>query len=382
MKKSNNNPFGGLPLPLVREVIEKSGRIAGDLYGPYGEIRNNRDKLREDLQGQDMIKSDAAFDGHVIPSSCCVDGCYSLDRFLASGLACSAAFAVEGLIPPSGRKHWDAPAYRTMFHAETEHAGTAALVKAVMMEMELELAAQAPHTVIFISESFMSLLSGLMENLRNAFELKDLLTSREYLNRLKTAVVSFQTICNSRDSEKIWAGIPRNVSKKELITRFQWPAQYDDTILFTVLLSPGEYTEPVQINQPELSRVAGIPIKDEKFASVRDSLVTALSGLHVFYYRPFEWTPALRFEISKSVAADEKELADIVSCVQYQCCSAGIQEPYPVYRAAGLVTSMENALPSLRSSVLSQMMGEHSKDLGELFSLLLDKKMFSGDHNG
>ena len=382
MNKSKKNPFDGLPLPLVRDVIEKSGRIAGDLYSTYGEIRNNRDKFREQLQGQNMIKTDAAVDGHDIPSSCCVDGCFSLDRFLASGLACSAAFAVEGLIPPSGQKHWDAPVYRTMFHAETENTGTAALVKAVMMEMELELAALAPHAVIFISDSFMSLMSGLMENLRTAFELKDLLISREYLNRMKTAIVSFQTICNSHDSEKIWAGIPRNVSKKELITLYQWPAHYDDTILFTILLSPGDYTEPVQINQPELSRVASIPIKDEKFALVRDSLVTALSGLHVLYYRPFEWTPALRFEISKSVAGDEKKLSELVSCVRYQCCSAGIQEPYPVYRAASLVASMENALPSLKSSVLSQMMGEHSRDLGELFSLLLDKKMFSGDHNG
>ncbi len=101
MTNSENNPFAGLPVSLVKDILDKSGHIANDIYEPFREITNNRDKLSEQLKQHDIINADSSGEGLEIPTSCCIDGYHTVEKFLTSDLACSAAFAVEGLVPPS-----------------------------------------------------------------------------------------------------------------------------------------------------------------------------------------------------------------------------------------------------------------------------------------
>ena len=373
MKKSENNSFAGLPVTLVKEILEKGGQIANEIYEPFREINNSRDKLREQLQEHNGIQNDSITDGKETLTSCGIDGYYTVEQFLTSDLICSAAFAIEGLIPQSGEKHWNNPSHIALFRTEQQHSETDSILSAIMMEMEIELAAKAPHDIILLNGSFITPFIKFMQTLKLALGSKESAASQEFINRIKPAIVSFNTIFNSRNAQKMWVGIPKNTSKKELVNKLKWPQHYDDKILFTILLSPGEFTTPLPVEQSELEPVKTLPIKDEKFAAVRDSIVSAISELHVIYYRPHRWTPVLRIEIASSTVRDSSQLAQLLNSIKYQCSSAGITEPYPVYCANKMVKSLEKAIPSLRKSATSQITNLYKDDLGDVFPLLMFK---------
>ncbi len=371
MTNSENNPFAGLPVSLVKDILDKSGHIANDIYEPFREITNNRDKLREQLKQHDIINADLSGEGLEIPTSCCIDGYHTVEKFLTSDLACSAAFAVEGLVPPSGKKHWEQPSHQALFHTEKKNAYTAQILRAIMMEMVVELAAKAPHDCILYNGSFITPFCSIMETLRFALGTKGSKISQEFIKRIKTSIVSLQTIFGQTNAQKMWIGIINNSSKNELIKKINLPQHFDDRILFTILLSPGEFTTPLPVDQSELVRVKNLPINDEKFAAVRDSLVSTISKLHILYYRPYDWTPVLRIEISPSAAQDSSKLALLLTSLKFQCMSSGIKEPYPVYRAKKIANCLERAIPSLRKSAISHITNAYKDDLGDLFPLLM-----------
>jgi len=373
MKKSENNSFAGLSVALVKEMLEKGGQIANEIYEPFREINDSRDKLRKQLHEHNGIQNDSITEGKETLTSCGIDGYYTVEKFLTSDLICSAAFAIEGLAPQSGEKHWNSPSHKALFRTEHQHSETTGILNAIMMEMEIELAAKAPHDIILLNGSFITPFITFMETLKPALGSKKSAAGQEFINRIKPAIVSFNTIFNSRNSQKMWVGIPQNASKKELVNKLDWPRHYDDKVLFTILLSPGEFTTPLPVEQSELEPVKTLPIKDEKFAAVRDGVVSAISELHVVYYRPHRWTPVLRIEIASSTARDSSQLAKLLNSIKYQCSSAGITEPYPVYYANKMVRSLGMAIPSLRKSATSQITNLYKDDLGDVFPLLMFK---------
>ena len=378
-ENSSNNPFAGLPVTLVNELLSKSGIIADEIYGPFREIQGDRDKLRKQLQEHNIIQNDSLTEGLETLTSCGVDGYYTVEKLLTNELVCCAAFAVEGLIPQSGKKHWENPSYKTLFHTDRYNSETKAISKAIMMQMSVELAAGAPHEIILLGKSFVTPFISIMETLRLALKSKESVTGEEFIKRIKSSILSFKTIFDPENSEKMWAGIPGNMSHKELINKLDWPHHYNDTILFTILLSPGEFTTPVPVEYPGLSQVKNLSIKDEKFAAVRDSLVSSISELHFIYYRPYNWTPVFRIEIAPSIARDSSKYALLLNSIKFQCSSAGIMEPYPVYGAGRMVKSLNRAMPSLRKSALSHIAGLHKGDLGEILPLLLFKDSDRGN---
>ena len=134
MTNSENNPFAGLPISLVKDILEKSGHIANDIYEPFREITNNRDKFREQLKQHDIINGDSSDEGLEIATSCCIDGYHTVEKFLTADLSCSAAFAVEGLVPPSGEKHWEQPSHQALFHIEKKTAYTVQILQGKLLE--------------------------------------------------------------------------------------------------------------------------------------------------------------------------------------------------------------------------------------------------------
>ena len=135
------------------------------------------------------------------------------------------------------------------------------------------------------------------------------------------------------------------------------------------------------MDQSELLQVKNIPIKDEQFVSVRDNLISSFEQLHFLYYRPYDWTPVFRIEIARSVVEDQSRFALMLNGIKYQCCSAGITEPYPLYRANKMVESFTKALPAALKSVTSNIMNLHTQDLKEIFPLLQFTGSDTGDEN-
>jgi hypothetical protein len=85
------------------------------------------------------------------------------------------------------------------------------------------------------------------------------------------------------------------------------------------------------------------------------------------YYRPHDWTPALRIELSTSAAANNYQIAMIIQALKYQCSSPGIFEPYPIFLADRIVKSLVTGLSAFRQVVTRQMAEDYKGDVGEVF---------------
>jgi hypothetical protein len=89
--------------------------------------------------------------------------------------------------------------------------------------------------------------------------------------------------------------------------------------------------------------------------------------VHVFYYRPQEWLPALRVEVAPNTARNPHRLASVVQGLKHQCATPGMLEPYPLYLADRTVKALARSLPAFRQ-VATQRISEHyDGDIAEIF---------------
>jgi len=154
MEKGEQTPFAELPEALVEEMLSKSEGVGDRLYDSFKEIQNNRAKMRKQLQDQNMLKHDTEVGYPGIPTTCGVDGSYAVEKLLATDFAACAAVAIEGLTPPSEKRHWEKPHHRVFIHPEKHDLDTGTVIRGLMMEMEIELAAKAPHEIVFFGRFF------------------------------------------------------------------------------------------------------------------------------------------------------------------------------------------------------------------------------------
>ncbi|MFC1490618.1 hypothetical protein ACFL6K_05355 [Candidatus Latescibacterota bacterium] len=378
MTNNVNNSFAGLPTALVREILDKSGKIADDTYAPLNEINGSRESLRNQLKENSLIQVQDASGTDDVLTSCGIDGAHSFEKFIASHFACCAAFAAEGLTPQSGKTHWDNPAHKAVFHTTRKTPENEKILYAVMMEMQAELAAGAPHDIVFLNGSYITPFAIFMDILKYALGTKDSIISKEFLGRVKPSVMAFKQIFTSGSAAKIWTGIPKSSAKRELSVKLNLPPKYDESTLFTLLLSPGEYTSPVPVDQSELQRIKAIPINDAAFSSIRDNIAAAIANIQVIHFRPQSWTRALRIEIDSSVSENSQRLKQLLDTIKFQCGSPGVSEPYPVYSAEKLASNMIKAIPAIRKMAASQIASRHKDDTGDIFSLIMNMDKNSG----
>jgi len=85
------------------------------------------------------------------------------------------------------------------------------------------------------------------------------------------------------------------------------------------------------------------------------------------YYKPHDWTPALRIELNSSSADNDYQIGMIIQAIKFQCSSPGIFEPYPLFLADRMVKSLGMGLPAFRQIVTRQMAEDYHGDVGEVF---------------
>ncbi|MFQ6002568.1 MAG: DNA double-strand break repair nuclease NurA [Candidatus Zixiibacteriota bacterium] len=153
MEKTEQTPFAELPEALVEEMLSRSELVGDKLYESFKEIQNNKAKIRKQLHDQNILKQDTEVGYPGIPTTCGVDGSYAVERLLATDFAACAAVAIEGLTPPSEKRHWEKPHHTVFIHPEKHDPDTGTVIRGLMMEMELELAVRAPHDIVFLDGS-------------------------------------------------------------------------------------------------------------------------------------------------------------------------------------------------------------------------------------
>jgi len=357
-----DQPFAELPEALVEEMLSRSEEVGIFLYNSFKEVQKNKEELRNQLLNEGILGRDSEVGYPAIPTTCGVDGSYAVEKLLAIDFVACAAVGVEGLVPPSEKRHWENPHHSVFIGPEKHNPDSVSIIRGLMMEMEIELAVKAPHDIVFLDGSLTTPLIYMNQAVNKIVESEETRLSKEIVDRLDDFLTSYQSILEARRSDKLWVGIPKYTTKRELGEKFNWSAHYDDRAILTAILYPGEFTSPIPLTPPSQPWHLKLPSGD-----INREFDDLLKRVHVMYYKPHKWTPALRIEMAPSVATDNARIAILLHGIEYQCGAPGILEPYPLYIADRMVKHLGKAIPAFRQTATKRMTELHEGDIGEIF---------------
>lgn len=368
---TDQTPFADLPAALVEEVLGETATVAKGLLTSFRKIREERETLRRQLAKSGLVVSESSLGCPPLPTTCGADGSYAIERLLTTDLAAAAAVAVEGLTPPSEKRHWEFPHHKTFVAAEPHLEDTATVLRAVMLGEELRLATSAPHDLVMIDGTLTLPIIYFNQALNKAPDANQLCCAREFLEHSLTYLDAYRTLLHSERSDRHYAALPKYSTRREIGTALGWPPDHDDRGMLTLLLNPGELTRPRLLEQPEQewhlnTGRLGRPLKNDAEEIAAD-IVAALGRVHVFYYKPQDWLPALRVEVSECVALNTHRLATVVQGLKHQSATPSMLEPYPIYLADRTAKALARAIPAFRQVTTQRISEEYEGDIGEVF---------------
>ncbi|MFC1466792.1 MAG: DNA double-strand break repair nuclease NurA [Candidatus Brachytrichaceae bacterium NZ_4S206] len=370
MESVEQRPFGELPAALVDEVLKRTEDLGQKLLNDFEQVRAHRQEWRESLERAGLLRRDAELPYMPIPTTCGVDGSYAIERLLASDLVAAAAVAVEGLTPPSETRHWPEPRHLVWVETEAHKAETGTILRALMIGMELELAAQAPHEVVFLDGSLTTPLIYFNQALNKSRDASHL-TTDHLLTQTTLFLKAYLTILASTRSDRCWLAIPKYTTRREIGQMMGWPDTYDDRGLLSFLLEPGEFTSPGPLQQPtepwHLNLAPLEPATKETAGRVAEKIISSLGEIQVVYYRPYPWLPALRVEMSRAVAENQARLATALHGIRHQCGAPAVMEPHPLYMADRMVKHLPKAIPTFRQVTSQHIAETYQGSISEIF---------------
>lgn len=364
---STDSIFAELPEALVEEMLSHYKNLGGKMTKSLDNVQDSKEKIRASLKSQNLLKSDATVIRSLTnPTTCAVDGGRAIERLMSVDIVAIAGLAVEGLSPPTETRHWQRPFHRCFVVTANHYESSFIVAEAIMFSIELELAVNAPHDVVFLDGSletalikFNLAISKLSEVPK---ELADIFT-----NRITNALTNYTEVLTSPRSDKIYVAVPKYTSRK-VIANMIGLQDYEDRGMLSMVLNNGELVGPVNLVQPgENVNFIG---RTEELKNIGDEIVDLIRQINVLYYRPSEFFPALRIEAGSAVASNPNRLSILLEALRLQCSAPGIMEPYPSYMADRMVKHLRKALPALRQATTHEIAQHTSHDLGSVFQAM------------
>lgn len=364
-EKDVDSPFDELPEALVDEMLGQCEDLGERLSESFRKLSDQKERIRRSLKEKRVLRKDTEILRiHSNPTSCGVDGSYAIDRLLSTDMVAIAGVAVEGLTPPTEKRYWEKPHHFCNVLTVAHNDSTTVVTRAIMMCMELELAAKAPHDVVFLDGSLTTPFIYLNQALNKMNEVPEDLSSI-LTDRLGVALESYRELLVAERTDKVYGGFPKYTTRSEIMRDVLGLMEYEDRGALSFVLDAGEVVGPVTIEQPQ--QPWHIDKQPVELKSVIAGVISALDSLHVFYYRPYDHLPALRIEVSKSIASNTQRLAILLECLQLQCGAPGIMEPYPLYMADRMVKHLGTALPAIRKTTTQEMSLKWEETLGNMY---------------
>ena len=147
---TEKNPFNELPEALVVDMLNQCDSIGRKLTKSFQYLFEIKKDIRKQLKQKGLLKKDSDIMlPPTYPTSCAVDGSFSVEKLLSTDIVASAGVAVEGLAPPTEVRFWPKPRYDSKIFTIAHNNTTNYITSAIMMCMELSLAVKAPHNVVF-----------------------------------------------------------------------------------------------------------------------------------------------------------------------------------------------------------------------------------------
>ncbi|HVO68123.1 MAG TPA: DNA double-strand break repair nuclease NurA [Syntrophales bacterium] len=379
---TNETPFVDLPAALVEEVIKQTAEVSEILLETFRKVRTDQQSFRNNLLQKDLIRNESSLGYPPLPTTCAADGSYGIERLLTADLVAAAAVAVEGLTPPSEKRHWEQPRHITYVRSETHHPDTATIVRAVMIGSELILSNKAPHDLIMVDGSLTIPIIYFNQAMNKVSETLGLQCSRDFVEKVCEYLEAYASILRSERSDRNFVGLPKYSTRREIGKELGWPLQYDDRGMLTFLLNPGEFTKPIFMEQPEQRwhlYTNHLPSEVQTRANdLAENIIPNLEQVSILYYKPHDWIPALRIEIPKGAATNKHRLAVIIQGVKHQCATPSMLEPYPLYLADRTVKALSRAIPTFRQITTQRISEKYAGNIGEIFLAMHGYRSESG----
>lgn len=365
------HPFGELPAALVEEVLDRTEGLGRELLTAFEEMRSQREARRKQAADGGLLRREGDLPFTQIPTTCGVDGSYAIERLLTTDLVAAAALAVEGLTPPSEARHWPEPRHLVYVRTEGHDADTGTVARAVMMGMELSLAVQAPHEIVFVDGSLTTPVIYFNQALNKLAETSSLEVGRALLQGVEEYLAAYHTILSSQRTDRCWVAVPKYTTRREIGQALGWPSAYDDRGILTSVLQPGEFTRPTRLQRPaqpwHLNTRPVFATQRTVVDRLADEITGLLDEIRVIYYRPNSWLPALRLETSQAVVESQARLATVIHGLRHQCGSAAVLEPYPLYMADRMVKHLARAIPTFRQVTSQHLAETYTGDVSDVF---------------
>jgi len=367
MYEVDSPSFLEIPASLVEQMLQKTNEIGDILQSSMHDINRKREKFRLQLEQIGLLDNDINF-GNVKPLvSGGVDGAYAVDRLLGTDLLFAAAVGVEGINELENGKRI-APNHDVFVYPEKHNPENMISARAIMLEMEIKLAANAPYDIVYLDGSLTTALIHMYKAI-NFIENLNSKSSDKIREDFKDFLISYKKILDLKDSYKYYLGIPKYTSRNDIGKNLHWPENYDDRAILTLILDPGEFTRPKLFTSEEGWHVR-LPYEDEELRVLMQQVISGIKNLSVIYYKPHPWCPALRIEMPSATAGDETKLNSILINIKNQCQTPSIMEPFPLYMADRIAKHMAPAIPAYKQIIMNQMTQLNDHNEKDIFFLM------------
>ena len=350
--------FSDLPDALVRDLLAQATPVAERVSAHLTQLRQARNTLRQQVQSKRLIARKADLDVPREPSVVGIDGSYQVHRLTALDLCAAAAVAVEGT-SKEARRHWQEP-YHQMWVNSFEHSKNATnTLRGLMISMELELAAEAPHDLVLLDGSFIVLLIYLNQGL-NSFREAPTLLREEFQRRWSEQQVLDRFLALLQSDRTV--AVPKYNGRNELsdFLRGNNLPETDGKTLATVILEPDEYITPLPIfhfdGEDTEYHLPGAYCPRER----QEQMNRSIENMRVIFYRPFGWAPAVRLELTAPIAASQAKLSMVLEGIKRQFFSPAVTEPYPLFLADRMVKSLGAGVAVIEQAVAQHAVGASS----------------------
>ncbi len=238
-----------------------------------------------------------------------------------------------------------------------EHSKNAVnTLRGLMISMELELGAEAPHDLVLLDGSFVVLLIYLNQGLTSFSHAPGLLRD-EFLDRWSNQRV-LDRFLGILQSDRTVA-VPKYSARNELAEYLHGNRlpETDGKTIATVILEPDEYVGPLP-----LFRFGG---EDAEYHLPRDycppecqeQMNHSIEQMRVVFYRPYGWAPAVRLELPAPIANSQAKLSMVLEGIKRQFFSPAVTEPYPLFLADRMVKSLGAGVAVIEQAVAQHAVG-------------------------
>jgi len=361
MVRDVHEGYARLPEDLLRDLLQGAGDVVGEVAAMLGPALDSRNELREALESLGLIQKFALT---AVQTVAAVDGGFAVERTSAVDLSLSVAVGVEGLA--EGTTTWDSTQYEWWTRVSQHDADSERLTRGVMVAQELAILAKAPHELLILDGSHLTLVIQLNTALTALSE-----DVREEAKRVWTRLNTTGALDRAAREPSIIA-MPKYDSSttvtRLLEAHIGRPIPGDDKYLLGLLLEAGELLTPQLVPAEPWSslhfdaRVAA----DE---AIRDAFETAIDPmrkreLKFTYFKPEPFSPAFRIEIKDTLS--ESQLDAICSTLSGQITGPFVREPYPQYLADVMAKSVGLGLSALQTAVQLGLSGLGRPEIAEM----------------